>query len=144
LIVPFFVLLPGAFHADLAELLHRRDRQIAWSVLQDRVAATHGPVACQTSAICFWAGKPFGIDFFLYGQHAAIHHEAAVLTQALADCRFSAIELDRDQPRPSPGEIRNPLISLISRSYRPVFVDDAGRRLLVPVSCPPTRMAARR
>jgi hypothetical protein len=132
LIVPFLVLLPSAFQADMEELLHRTDRQTAWNVMQDRVAAIPGRVACETSAICYWAGKRFEIDFFLYGQHIAMHHDAAALARALAERRFAAIELDRPSRLP-PGEIGNPLRALIPRSYRPVLVDDEGHRLFTPV-----------
>lgn len=132
LLAPFLILLPAALHADGGELLHRGDREAAWSIMENRVAATTGRVACETSAICYWAGKPFEIDFFLYGQHVAIHHDAATLTRALAERRFAAIELDREPLRPPPGELANPLQTIIARSYRTVLVDEAGRRLLTP------------
>lgn len=132
LIVPFLLLLPETFRTDVNEILHRGDREIVWSVMQNRVAATSGRVACETPAICYWAGKPFEIDFFLYGQHSAIHHDAAALAHALAEHRFAAIELDRELPRLAPGEIRSPLHALVSQSYRSILVDGDGRRLLTP------------
>ena len=139
LIVPFLVLLPGAIIADLRDLLHRSERQIAWTALQDRIAAIPGPVACETLALCYWAGKSFEIDFFLYGQRVAVQDDAAALTRALADCRFSAIEFNPRRDRPL-GEIRNPMRALILRYDRPVFVDHAGYQLLVPASCPTATM----
>jgi hypothetical protein len=29
-----------------------------------RIAAVRGPVACETAALCYWAGKDFEVDFF--------------------------------------------------------------------------------
>ncbi len=139
LILPFLFLIPGAFQADLEELRHRSDSEIAWSKMQDRVAATPGPVACETSAICYWAGKDFEIDFFLYGQYASIHHDATALKQALLKRRFAAIELDREPPRPGPGEVRSPVHALILQAYRPIIVEEDGRRLLAPIQGPGTR-----
>ncbi|WP_428390873.1 hypothetical protein [Lichenicoccus sp.] len=143
LIVPFLLLLPGATLADFRDLVHQSDRQVAWTVLQDRIATIPGPVACETLALCYWAGKSFELDFFLYGQQVAVQHDAAALTQALVNCRFMAIELNRRRDRPL-GEVRNPMRALISRYYHPVFVDKGGYQLLMPASCPTAPATMRR
>ena len=134
LIVPFAFLLPGAAQADLQDLLRRDERQAVWSMMQDRIAATSGRVACETSALCYWAGKSFELDFFLYGQHVAAHHDATALMQALAEHRFSAIQLNHATPHLSSGDIQDPLGPLISQSYRARFIDVDGRQLLTPSS----------
>ena len=132
LTLPFLFLIPGALQADLKELRHGDDRRTAWSRMRDQVAATPGRVACETSAICYWAGKQFEIDFFLYGQYVSIHHDSTALKQALAERRFAAIELDREPPRPALGEVQNPLRALILQTYRPIRFEEDGRRLLAP------------
>ena len=37
-----------------------------------RLARSSGPVACENLALCFWAGKPFELDFFNSGQEALV------------------------------------------------------------------------
>ena len=138
LIVPLLLLIPETFRADLDELRYRGDRSSAWSKIQDQVAATPGRVACETSAICYWAGKQFEIDFFLYGQHVSIHHDATALKQALMQHRFAAIELDREPPRLGLGDVQNPLHALILQIYRSILIEGDGRRLLAPTRGPGT------
>ncbi len=134
LMLPFGVMLPTALRSDIDELLHRGDRQKSWNVMQDRVAAIAGRVACENPAFCYWAGKSFEVDFFLYGQHLARRRDTTAIVNALAGHDFRAIELDRDPGHPSLGDIRNPLHALIPRFYRSAFVDVEGRRLLEPTS----------
>ena len=133
LIVPFFFLIPGVLRADLEELRYGGDKKTAWIKMQDQVAATSGRVACETSAICYWAGKQFEIDFFLYSQYVSIHHDATALRQALIERRFKAIELDHEMSRPGLGEVRSPLRALILQAYHPILVEEDGRRLLAPI-----------
>ncbi len=133
LVLPLLVVLPGGVRADREELLHRGGRLAAWNVLQQRVAATPGRVACETQAICYWAGKAFEIDFFLAGQRLAAGDDAPGLRRMLAGHRFRRIELDPERPHPPAGEINNPLRPLVLRFYRPVLVDANGRRLLAPL-----------
>jgi hypothetical protein len=42
--------------------------QHEWRQLYRTLSLSHGEVACETLAVCYWAGKPLEVDFFNYGQ----------------------------------------------------------------------------
>jgi hypothetical protein len=135
LILPILVLLPTTLRTEAIEIAGRASAEASWRRLEDRIAATPGRVACETPALCYWAGKSFEIDFFLYGQRVALRHDATALQRALDERRFAAIEMDSAANAPPPrGEVVNPVLPIIDRQYRTVFVNDDGRRLLGPVS----------
>ncbi len=134
LTLPFVVLVPLAFHAEAREIGSRVETEASWWRMEERIANTPGRVACETQALCYWAGKTFEIDFFLYGQRVATRHEAGALETALDEHRFGAIELDTPQSRRGrPGEVDNPILPIIDGRYRTVFAADNGRRLLEPM-----------
>ena len=131
LLAPFLVLVPVAAHAEARALRGRAAAQAAWSAMQARIAATPGRVACETQALCFWAGKGFELDVFLYGQHVLRRHDASALEQALAEHRFAAVELDGEAAhRVRRGDVANPVVALLSQRGRPVYAAPDGRRLL--------------
>jgi len=73
----------------------------------DLLAARAGPALCESLALCFWAGKPVGVDLFNSRQafHAGRADEAALLAR-LARSEFSVVQLtalyrDRDDSRVS-------------------------------------------
>jgi hypothetical protein len=39
-----------------------------WEKLSQTLSLSKGGVACETLAVCYWAGKPMQIDFFNYGE----------------------------------------------------------------------------
>ena len=92
-----------------------------------KVAATPGPVACELLAVCYWAGKGFELDFFLYNQRLAKDHGRAALAQALATRRFGAIEVEVWHE----GAGHSPLRAMITAAYRPALVQ-GNRAILVP------------
>lgn len=67
----FIMLAPSATSAydsvatDLA-------RQSAWTAVIDRIRTEPGPVACETLALCYWAGRTSEIEFFNFGQKALL------------------------------------------------------------------------
>jgi hypothetical protein len=132
LVVPLLVLLPGTLRAETGEIRDYPSDMASWRQMEERIAATPGLVACEMPALCYWANKDFAIDFFLYGQRVARRGDAAALEQALARHRFAAIELDAPEEKQRIGEVANPVPALIAARYRVAFVDDDGRRLLVP------------
>ena len=135
LILPILVVLPTTLRAEVNEIAGRASAEASWKRLEDRIAATPGKVACETPALCYWAGKSFEIDFFLYGQRVALRHDARALQRALDEHRFAAIEVDSvANAPPGRGEVVNPILPIIDRQYGTVFVNDDGRRLLGPMS----------
>ncbi len=57
--------LPAAWH----DVTRRAARQAAWQPMIQYLAASAGPVGCETQSLCYWAGKPFRLDVFNLTQH---------------------------------------------------------------------------
>ena len=92
--LPILVVAPHAqdnqrdFALDLA-------RQTEWDDTIARIASAPGPVACETLALCYWAGRPSEIDFFNFGQVASLHPEPdQSLTAQIAGRRLALIQQD--------------------------------------------------
>jgi hypothetical protein len=133
LMLPFIFLTPIALLADAKEFSNRQRSEASGQAMIDHIAATPGRVACETQALCYWAGKNFEIDFFLYGQRMAARHDATLLQAAIDEGRFAAIELDAAPDRAGrPGEVDNPILAMVGGHYRRVFADDDGRLLYEP------------
>ncbi|MEO7223106.1 MAG: glycosyltransferase family 39 protein [Devosia sp.] len=67
--VRFIVITPGAQNGykDMIVDLERRD---LWAATIERIRTEPEPVACETLALCYWAGRSSEIEFFNYGQKA--------------------------------------------------------------------------
>ncbi|WP_072571962.1 hypothetical protein [Granulibacter bethesdensis] len=137
--VPLLIVGLVAIPKIISERRHLADDLRAWRSMETRIAIIPGPVACEMPALCFWAGKNFGLDFFLYGQSVAISGDDRLLRKALRDRIFSAIILERSRHSPGPGEIGNPLPSLIEQAYKPLYSSEANWRIMVPASATPDR-----
>jgi hypothetical protein len=66
-------LLGRDLFAGQANLKLDLNRQPVWQQTIGRIAAAPGPVACETLALCYWAGRSTEIDFFNFGQYAKLH-----------------------------------------------------------------------
>lgn len=84
------------------ELGERNARLAASKDAIARVAAVPGPVACEIQAYCYWAGKGFELDYFLYGERMQQTDSAEELDFALHDGRIAAalVEGGRDRVMP--------------------------------------------
>jgi hypothetical protein len=122
-IVPLLALLPATLQTEWHEFADRAYEQAAWTQLTAQMAAVDGPVACQMPAVCYWAGKPLGIDFFLYGQHVVKSGDASALTEALRTGHFAAIEIEDES---------DPLARIAEVQYRTAWADEDGHRILMP------------
>lgn len=82
LAIRFIMLAPnatGAYDSVATDLA----RQSAWSTIIDRIRTEPNPVACETLALCYWAGRSSEIEFFNFGQKALLEpgYDAAFSTQ---------------------------------------------------------------
>ena len=125
-------LFVAGFALELGEVRRFPMRYAAWQTMERHIASVPGKVACETQALCFWAGQPFAIDFFVYSQYARKAGAATELDRAIAERRFAAVEVDADPPPGNPDRRTDPILLRLSSSMRPVFMDAAGRRLLMP------------
>ena len=83
------------------------------SVTARAIAAIHyqpGPVACDTLALCYWAGKPAEIDFFAMRQAIASGARSPrALAHALANRRYTLIVADMNKAFAGSPEILDAL-----------------------------------
>jgi hypothetical protein len=130
LAAPLMSLIPG----HLLDAAHRvRDLPARWRKTTAEIAllaATPGPVACEMPELCYWAGKPFEVDFFNVGQKIkAGAIDPAPLLDRLDRHYYAAIEVS-----PNDGSDRIPDIvnQRIARNYQSSRRDDDGTTILVP------------
>ena len=67
-----------------------------WASAIASIHALPGSVACEQPALCYWAGKPFVVDFSNYGQKLR-HHDPFGLARLIRRHAFSAIVSVRDK-----------------------------------------------
>ncbi len=93
-----------------------------------------GPAACETLALCYWAEKPFEMDFFYVSQKLATGlWSIDDLAKAIDDKRYSVIQLERDRSEMSD---RLPQIaSGLLKSYE-IKSSDSENVMLVRISQP--------
>lgn len=99
-----------------------------WQATLAQLATAPGPVACESLALCYWAGRTSSVDFFNFGQYTMRHPAfASPTTTAIADGRLAMIQLDYPD-----GSIRfsDTLNELVGRRYLPV--QTAPTALLIP------------
>lgn len=133
-LLPLLILLPRAVKADVRDFADRAHQEQLWTALENRIASTPGAVACELPAACFRAKKPYAIDFFLYGERVLIRHDDSALLRAIAQRRFAAVQLEPADTPDAQSRVQDPLPSVFEHHYRTVFVDEDGRRLLVPIA----------
>jgi hypothetical protein len=79
------------YAADIDRLKSAGD----WSELSAQLAGADGPVLCENLAVCYWAHKPFEVDFFNFGEKLATGITTdSGFRSAIAARRYRYIELD--------------------------------------------------
>lgn len=124
------VLFTVGFAREVKETRPLSMRYAAWQAMERKITTMPGEVACETQALCFWAGKSFVIDFFHYSQYARRVHATRELDRALADGRITAVQIDADPAVEDPDRRTDPTLLRLYSTLRPVYGDTAGRNLL--------------
>ena len=128
LVLSFLALAPLAVKAAWSEAEAVPVERAAWTAMEARIAGAGGPVACETPALCFWAGQPFVLDFFLYGQRIAKSGDASALMRSIDKGAVVAVQRDPDR-RMKAGDARNPVSRLLDRRSSVTFKGADGRWL---------------
>lgn len=105
----------------------------AWREAIAFLAARPGPIACERPALCYWAGKPYTLDFSNYGQKLRRVGDPWDLRDRIARREFSAMVVIRDD-RYVVGDARLPMnfYRLINANYRIERVLPDNLYVLVP------------
>jgi hypothetical protein len=91
----------------------------AWSDAIRYLASRPGPIACERPALCYWAGKPYTLDFSNYGQKLRRTGDPWHLRDRIARREFAALVVIRDD-RYRKHDARLPMdyYALINANYR--------------------------
>lgn len=92
--VPFIALVPLGAVKGWHEVTSYPARLTAFQAMEAQIRAQPGPVACEDLAYCYWAGKGYPLDFFLYGQRLLATHKDSALRDAIADGKISAAQIN--------------------------------------------------
>jgi hypothetical protein len=127
---------------DIVSLPHRLEdwREMnrtdeAWREAIRFLSARPGPIGCERPALCYWAGKPYSLDFSNYGQKLRRTGDPWNLRGKIARHYFSALVIIRDD-RYKHGDARLPddFYRLINRHYRVERVLPDDLYLMVPAA----------
>ncbi len=127
-LLPILCLAPFAMRDDVTEIVTRNAEAHRWASLIAGVAGARGPVACGDQAICYWAGREAGLDFFMANQRLLARRGQTVRI-AIERRQFALIEM-RSDGTGGPSDLLRPLIWV---HYRPQFTS-GDRELLVPAN----------
>ena len=96
----------------------RRVTEAGFARIVADVRVARGSVLCENLAVCYWAGRPMGLDFFAYGQKLRRGNGSGAV-KGLFDAREPDIVVE-DLGFPSKGEQRLPgdVTAAIARGYR--------------------------
>ncbi|HTQ71718.1 MAG TPA: glycosyltransferase family 39 protein [Acidocella sp.] len=111
LLIPFIVLMPLGAMKSWQDVSSYPARLIATRAMVTQIRALPGPVACEDMAYCYWAGKGYRLDFFLYGQYLLATHDVSALRQAVVSGDISAVQIN--SARGPQSRISDPLPPLL-------------------------------
>jgi hypothetical protein len=125
--LPILIVLPRRLPNAWADLTQAQARAQAWRPMITRLASTPDPVACETLALCYWAGQPFTVDLFNLTQSVLARGSNERFTQMAAQRAFNAVEVT---PRSPVHQGRDPLMDQLA-GYVPALSGPQGSVLLV-------------
>jgi hypothetical protein len=107
----------------------------AWREAIRFLSSQPGPIACERPALCYWAGKPYSLDFSNYGQKLRRSGDPWDLRGKISRHWFSALVIIRDD-RYWHGDARlpNDFYQLINKHYRVERVLPDNLYLMVPAT----------
>lgn len=94
-ILPLLVLVPVQMTHEVRDLRDLPARTAHWRIAIDHLRATPGPVACETLALCYWAGKDETVDFFNLTQALLADRQAYPFADIVRRHGFALVEIDR-------------------------------------------------
>ena len=110
-----------------ADLCCATARAAAWQPVIARIAAVKGEAACETLALCYWAGKTFTLDMFNLTQSVRVNGPSARLQALLDQHRIGIVEYRAKSAIHADA--------MLQTGHDPVM--DAIRAKLIPVATGP-------
>ncbi len=93
LFAPFIVLVPLAGIKAYQSISEEHRERAAWHAMEAQIRSIPGPVACENLAYCYWAGKGYELDFFLYNQRILVGAGTQALGEVLRKHALRAAEI---------------------------------------------------
>jgi hypothetical protein len=122
---PLLALAPSQIAQEIRSIRNLQTSTAEWQDVVTRIRATPGPVACETLALCYWAGKDEEVDFFNLTQAILAHQGTYPFVAIVQRHGFRLIQIDRTvrrQDELSPETGRQPLIDALNTAgYKPFF-----------------------
>jgi hypothetical protein len=123
-----FVMISPAAQNGYTAMRADLDQRDAWAATIEHIRAEPKPVACETLALCYWAGRPSEVEFFNYGQRLLLDPGyAAGFTRQLESREIGLIQRDIA----GGAERLNPALeAVIAANYR--LLDEIPTALWAP------------
>ncbi|MBA2935733.1 hypothetical protein HZF05_16740 [Sphingomonas sp. CGMCC 1.13654] len=121
LVAPLALIASSHVGRSFRQLRERPDRTAAWESMIADVHNAHGPVLCEVPVVCYWAGRPFSLDFFAYGQKLRTGTDPRPLAGLIEGHRPALIILDPAYNAQSgEGRLPVPFPALMRANYHVV------------------------
>lgn len=117
-LAPVLLTATWAGVANAREIVGREAAITHSKAIITRIAATQGPAACETLALCYWAGKDFEVDFFANRQRLTAGRGHRKLNDALNAHDFAVIQLESSAMQDPDDTVSR----MVVQHYRPVLV----------------------
>ncbi len=131
LLLPFIALAPLGAVKAWRDISSYPTRQATFQAMEAQIRALPGPVACEDLAYCYWAGKGYLLDFFLYGQRLLATHDSSALRQAIANGAISTAQIN--SARGPQSAISDPLPPLL-QGWSTATLYRSGTQVLIALS----------
>lgn len=119
ILIPVMVSTPKRLVHTIADVRDLGRQEEIWRSMIADVKASRAPVLCELPAICYWAGKPFNLDFFAYGQKIRLGADSVPLLQMIRARAAGVVVVDRKpRARPEQRRLPSPFPELIEENYR--------------------------
>jgi hypothetical protein len=132
---PLLYALPGRLTDLRADLQYAPAREAAWQAVITRIASADGAAACETLALCYWAGKPFTLDMFNLTETVLVHGNSAGLQSLLDQHRLGILEYSPRSAIHIDAVLRaghDPVMDPIRAATTPIATGPDGMVLLGP------------
>ena len=118
LTIPLALIAGTHIQRSLRQWREQPAQTAAWETMIVDVRSAPGSVLCEVPAVCYWAGRPFSLDFFAYGQKLRTGTDPRPLARAIAMEQPALLILDAGYGKQS-GEERlpSPFPSLMRSHY---------------------------
>ncbi|MFS3134221.1 hypothetical protein ACLRDC_02425 [Gluconacetobacter sacchari] len=93
--LPLLALVPIQLAHEARDLRALPARTAQWQAAIAHLRATPGPAACETLALCYWAGKDETVDFFNLTQTLLAGGQAYPFAETVRRHGFALVELSR-------------------------------------------------